>query len=129
MIGLTTKRFKIIIGEFEEENIMDAVKKIEITEISDMCTQMNALHEENTHLKTEINTYKAGNTTIHERLKQLHKENQQLKEEIKDFQNLLQAKEETYLKPIYVALDEAITNERTHIGRNVLKQFKQTIME
>ena len=42
----TEKRFKIIIGEFEEENIMDAVKKIEITEISDMCTQMNALHED-----------------------------------------------------------------------------------
>jgi len=62
-------------------------------------------------------------------LNALHEENQQLRDEIQDFQNLLTEREETFLKPIRLALDDAIENERTHIGRNVLKQFKQTIME
>ena len=123
-MGLTAKRF-----EYKNHKVYDNLTGEEHSSNMVSVNVLNALHEENTHLKTEINTYKAGNTTIHERLKQLHKENQQLKEEIKDFQNLLQAKEETYLKPIYVALDEAITNERTQIGQSVLKQFKEQIME
>lgn len=75
---MTEKRFKIIIGEFEEENIMDAVKKIEITEISDMCTQMNALHEENQSLKFQLD--ECRNNKLFSR-RQLEKENEQLKKE------------------------------------------------
>ena len=48
---MTENRFKIIIGEFEEENICDTVKHIKITKISDMCTQMNDLSIENEQLK------------------------------------------------------------------------------
>ena len=53
------ERFKISIGEFEEENISDMVKNIEITEISDMCTQMNTLYEENMQLKCGNKNLKA----------------------------------------------------------------------
>ena len=55
---MTEKRFKISIGEFEEENIIDTVKKIEITKISDMCIQMNTLYDENEQLKKEKERYK-----------------------------------------------------------------------
>lgn len=48
---MTENRFKIIIGEFEEENICDTVKHIKLTKISDMCTQMNDLSIENEQLK------------------------------------------------------------------------------
>ena len=69
-------------------------------------------------------------------LNELNDENEQLKQreqtllnEIQDFQELLTTREETFLKPIYTALDDAIQNERTALGKSALKQFKEQIME
>ena len=60
-------------------------------------------------------------------LNELNDENNTLREEIKDFQDLLASKEEVYLKPIIRTIEEAYENERTHIGKNVLKQLLQSL--
>ena len=60
-------------------------------------------------------------------LNELNDRNTQLREEIKDFQDLLASKEEVYLKPIITTIEEAYENERTHIGKNVLKQLLEAI--
>ena len=58
------------------------------------------------------------------------KENEQLKQreqtllnEIKDFQDLLASKEEIYLKPVIQTIEEAYENERTALGKSILKQL------
>ena len=60
-------------------------------------------------------------------MNELNNENTMLKEEIKDFQDLLASKEEVYLKPIITTIEEAYETERTHIGRNVLKQLLEQL--
>ena len=64
---------------------------------------------------------------LENKLNALHEENQTLKEEIKDFQTLLASREEVYIKPIIRTIEEAYENERTHIGRNVLRQLLEVI--
>ena len=102
------------------------------------------LHEENevlkariTYLERKIQRERASVMKQHEKwdkeaqdkINHLHEENTRLRNEIQDFQNLLTEREETFLKPIHLALDDAIENERTALGKSALKQFKQTIME
>ena len=60
-------------------------------------------------------------------LNELNDTNNQLREEIKDFQTLLASREEVYIKPIIRTIEEAYENERTHIGRNVLRQLLEVI--
>ena len=60
-------------------------------------------------------------------LNELNDENTMLKHEIEDFQTLLASREEVYIKPIIRTIEEAYENERTHIGRNVLRQLLEVI--
>ena len=60
-------------------------------------------------------------------LNELNDETNILREEIKDFQTLLASREEVYIKPIIRTIEEAYENERTHIGRNVLRQLLEVI--
>lgn len=62
-----------------------------------------------------------------DKLNSILDEKEQLKEEIKDFQTLLADKENELLKPIIRQIEEAYNNERTQIGRNVLKQLLEAI--
>ena len=60
-------------------------------------------------------------------LNELNTENNTLREEIRDFQTLLASREEVYLKPIIHQIEDAIANERTQIGRKVLKQLLNSL--
>lgn len=82
------KRFKISIGEFEEENIQDTVKNIEITEISDMCTQMNTLYEENKQLKKDREELFIRERDTKNDWRELKQENEQLKKELKVYRKI-----------------------------------------
>lgn len=68
---------------------------------------LNELHEENTRLKEQLECKKQLFTK-----KQLHEENQRLKKQ---------------LQTEHQMLDNAILVERTRMGKNSLKQYKETI--
>lgn len=68
-----------------------------------------------------------NNERLEELLNELNDTNNQLQEEIKDFQTLLASREEVYIKPIIRTIEETYENERTHIGKNVLKQLLEAI--
>lgn len=68
--------------------------------VSEVCPLLNQMNH-------SIETYKSGNRTIQARMKELSDKNQNIKNRIK----------------------EALANERTQIGQNVLKQLLESICE
>ena len=67
-------------------------------------------------------------------LNELNDENEQLKQreetllnEIKDFQDILSSKEQLCLKYVRNIIQDNIQNERTEIGKNVLKQLLEQL--
>ena len=64
---------------------------------------------------------------VEDLLNEQHERIKTLENEIRDFQDLLATNEEILLAPILITLDDAIMNERTAIGKSVLKQFKEQI--
>ena len=116
---MTEKRFELILDYSDEIGIKDnisgdvIVQKVPQNQNTiGFCNSIVYMLNFQTHLITEG-----------------VKETSRLRMEIQDFQELLTTREETFLKPIYTALDDAIQNERTALGKSALKQFKQTIME
>ena len=61
-----------------------------------------------------------------EKIKELEKENEQLKQHIKTLQNHTKRLENQNIQT-YNLIKEAYNNERTQIGRNVLKQLLEAI--
>lgn len=98
---MTEKRFKMeyVQGEPMIWHITDNGKHIVDEDIYNL---LNALHEENQSLKFQLD--ECRNNKLFSR-RQLEKENEQLKNNIK----------------------EAYNNERTMIGKSVLKQLMETI--
>ena len=108
---MTEKRFKLVEYLPNVIRIEDNHQKLNGHKIVDL---LNELHEENQYLKSLkwnqdcINEISIG---IQQR-PLLEKENEQLKKRIQS---------------IHTMLDNAILLERTRMGKNCLKQFKETI--
>ena len=102
---MTEKRFEIKIGEFGEENIVDNLNRMTICEISDMCKKMNDLEEARSYYQENFLTMKTERNQLKKENKELKKENQHIKNTIK----------------------EMLDNERTEIGKSVLKQLMEAI--
>ena len=66
---------------------------------------LNKFYEQNQHLEGYLETYNKGCKELYEDKKRLEKELEQIKQNLK----------------------EAYENERTHLGKNVLKQLLETI--
>ena len=102
-----TKRF--IIAELNgiqwiEEMVLNGEP---ITNIVQAVKKLNDLSEENEQLKKDCSNLIDDNTEYVAEINQMHKENEHIKNTIQ----------------------EAYNNERTHIGRNVLKQLLNNIGE
>ena len=63
---------------------------------------------------------------LNNRIWELEKENEQLKNHIQELQNHLKRLENENIQN-YNLIKEAIYNERTHIGKNTLKQLLEQI--
>ena len=87
--------------------VYDNQNNRELKNASQVITELNALHEENEQLKSTINTLTNDNTKMKKVLNTTKNENEQIKHLIK----------------------EAYDNERTDLGRSVLKQLIENIGE
>ena len=109
---MTMKRFKLgyVCGDF---GLIDNDKWIDLHSMSEnseknvqICiNKMNELTDENEKLKSTINTLTHDNTKMKKVLNTTKKENEHIKNTIQ----------------------EAYNNERTHLGKSVLKQLKEAI--
>ena len=80
------------------------------------------------HYWDKVNDERITSTLeLENKLNELADENEQLREEIKDLNDILARKEEELIKPIIRQIEDAMETERTHIGRNVLKQLLQSL--
>ena len=82
----------------------------------------------------EFYCYEDNSDALIDKLNELSDENEQLKQreetllnEIKDFQDILSSKEELCLKYVRNIIQDTITNERTEIGKNTLKQLLEKL--
>ena len=92
----------------EANNEIDKLKR-ENNILNALCVEygfeMGRLEEENKELKQTVSDWSGSYDELFEDVKRLEKENEQIKHLIK----------------------EAYNNERTHIGKSVLKQLMETI--
>ena len=107
---MTEKRFTYMIDRvFDLWGVYDNKEKViclvRNTDAKDLCDLLNELQEKNEQLKSTINTLTHDNTKMKKVLNTTKNENEQIKQVIK----------------------EAYNNERTHIGKNTLKQLMEAI--
>ena len=92
----------------EANNEIDKLKR-ENKKLNTLCVEygfeMGRLEEENEELKQTVSDWSGSYDELFEDVKRLEKENEQIKQVIK----------------------EAYNNERTHLGKSVLKQLKEAI--
>ena len=100
-------RFEIgMLKNYVNDNKTNYCYVLEVTsDARHLCNLLNQLHNKNEQLKSTINTLTCDNTKMKKVLNTTKNENEQIKQVIK----------------------EAYNNERTHIGKSVLKQLMEEI--
>ena len=135
MMGMTEKRFVKTHKTINWWAVLDNGKELLEDEVVEL---LNELHEKNQKLEVQLDT--CLNTKLFSR-RELEKENEQLKEENKELK-VTEGEMEDYLARMeeenkelkqqlqreHTLLDNAIHLERTRMGKNSLKQYKEAIM-
>ena len=136
---MTAKRFTRIICS-NDEYTGSLYCNDEPLKIEEVCTLLNELYEENQELRLQLNQCSDQRNEFHRgarenanRVGKLKKENEQLKEQNADwetaFDNCKHYKEAygTEIVKIKQTIKDMMENERTELGRSVLKQLWEAI--
>ena len=102
----------------EWEDIIEIMNNLD-TKARERSKALSKLQKENEQLKSKNIELKLQLDICEKPLfskRQLHEENQ-----------LLASKEEIYLKPVIQSIEEAYENERTALGKSILKQLLEKI--
>ena len=121
---MTEKRFTLRNGfTFEMANFQDNGKDLSFHEVLSM---LNALHEENTELKSRIRVLNGANTILKELNTQLKQDNKHFNDKITEL-HWENHQITTRIETIKNTIEEAYQTERTELGQSVLKQLMEKI--
>ena len=110
----------------DENGINDREYEFSILGEDELVDIINELADENEQLHLNYKELRYANDIYCQKIDSLKKENKQLKNHIQELQNHLKRLENENIQT-YTLIKEAYNNERTQLGKSVLKQLIEAI--